>query len=157
MTLLFLQEEPRLWRAALVICKLNVLLTQHHFWAEVQMRLSVTPHHPKGSLPPDSVVLCVAPGVSQLPGLAGDHKHDRKIWSGYLGHLNREGQFLYEWFVYHCFTLLCSQISDPPAFYLFRLNISEDETFYYHTLMEGILIIITLLSPTVMLTKTLQV
>lgn len=32
-TFLFLQEEPRLWRAALVICKLNVLFTQHHFWA----------------------------------------------------------------------------------------------------------------------------
>lgn len=63
MTFLFLQEEPRLWRAVLVICKLNVLFTQHHFWAEVQMRLSVTPHHAKGSLPSDSVVLCVAPGV----------------------------------------------------------------------------------------------
>lgn len=32
-TFLFLQEEPRLRRAVLVISKLNVLFTQHHFWA----------------------------------------------------------------------------------------------------------------------------
>lgn len=30
---LFLQEESRLWRAALVIPKPNLLFTQHHFWA----------------------------------------------------------------------------------------------------------------------------
>lgn len=100
---------------------------------EVQMRFSVIPPPPKGSLPSDSVVLCVAPGVSQLPELAGDHKHDRKNESGYLEHLNREGQFLHEWSVYHCFTLLCSLLLQHfTSLHFWRWDLLLSHTYGRH-------------------------
>lgn len=154
MTFLFLQEEPRLWRAVLVICKLNVLFTQHHFWAEVQMRLSVTPHHAKGRLPSDSVVLCVAPGVylsclgwREITNMTGKMKVD--IWGTSTEKGNSYMNDL-------CTTVLpyCA-----PSSLLLQHFTSLVSTFpfCYHSLMGDIWIIIILLSPTVTLTKTFQV
>lgn len=87
---LFLQEESRLWRAALMMSRWNLLFTQHHFWARRQVRFNLTPHHPKGSLPSDLLVLCGAPGVSWPSAvweeLEGDHRHDsQKSWQIFRG------------------------------------------------------------------------
>lgn len=119
MIFLFLQEEARLWRAALVICKLNVVFTQHHFWARsVAEAQCNTPSSQRKSSLWLSGAVC-GTWVSQLPELVGDHKNDKKNKSGYLGHLNREGQFLHAWSVYHGFTLLFSLLLQHfTSFYL---------------------------------------
>lgn len=81
--------------------QLNVPFTEHHFWAGSAMRLSITP---TGSLPSDSVVLCVIPGLSQLlnwleiTNMTGKMKVD--IWDTSTGKDNS--------YMSDCFTLLWS-------------------------------------------------